>query len=127
MADIRLNSILTPPISTGQPVSAPKTHGSGPAFGEILSREMEESSPLKFSRHAQTRLESRNITLDSGDLDKLNGAVEKAASKGVHDSLVLMKQMAFIVSVPDKTVVTAMPVDETEENVFTNIDGAVIV
>ena len=127
MADIRLNGILTPPIATGQSVSTQRSDKSAESFSDILNREIEGGSSLKFSRHAQTRLESRNISLDSGDLDRLSSAVDKAASKGVQDSLVLMNQMAFIVSVPDKTVVTAMPVDEAGENVFTNIDGAVIV
>lgn len=52
--------------------------------------------------------------------------MDEASRKGVRDSLVLMNNLAFIVSVPDRTVVTAMPVDEAGANVFTNIDGAVI-
>ena len=126
MADIRLNGILTPPIATEQTVASRKQVNSTESFSDLLSKEIEGGSGIKFSKHAQTRLESRNISLDSSDLNRLSNAVDKAASKGVSDSLILMNNTAFIVSVPEKTVVTAMPVDEAGDNVFTNIDGAVI-
>jgi flagellar operon protein len=125
LADIRLNGILTPPITSGQTAADRPQKAATESFSDILKQELEGG--VKFSKHAQTRLESRNIVLDSSDMSRLNDAVNKAANKGVQDSLVLMDKMAFIVSVPDKTVVTAMPVDETGENVFTNIDGAVII
>ena len=53
--------------------------------------------------------------------------MEKANAKGIKDSLVLIDKLAFIVNVPSNTVVTAMDQSETSENIFTNIDGAVIV
>jgi flagellar operon protein len=127
LADIRLNGVLTPPIATEQTVSSSKQVDTAESFSDLLNKEIEGGGDIKFSKHAQTRLESRNISLDSNDLSRLSSAVDKAASKGVSDSLVLMDKMAFIVSVPEKTVVTAMPVDEAQENVFTNIDGAVII
>lgn len=126
MADIRLNSILTPPISAGQTGTSLKSNEATESFSDILSREIDSTNSVKFSKHAQARLESRNISLNSSDMSRLNDAVDKAAGKGVQDSLVVMNNLAFIVSVPDKTVVTAMPVSEATENVFTNIDGAVI-
>lgn len=126
MADIRLNGILSPPMTAGQTSAVKRANEPSESFADVLSSELSGSGGIKFSKHAQTRLESRNISLDSSDLSRLNDAVGKAADKGVQDSLVVMNNLAFIVSIPDKTVVTAMPVSEAGENVFTNIDGAVI-
>lgn len=126
MQDIRLNRILSVPAGTAETGRPAVRQPGEQSFSSIFSREL-EGEPIRFSRHAQTRLESRNISLESGDLKKLGDAVDQAADKGVRDSLVLMNNLAFIVSVPDRTVVTAMPVDEAEQKVFTNIDGAVIV
>lgn len=129
MADIRLNGFLTPPVSTAYTTGSSQAKAAaadGRSFSELLQSQLSEPDGIKFSKHAQARLESRSISLDQSDLTKLSGAVDQAASKGVTDSLVLMNNLAFIVSVPQRTVVTAMPVDEAGKNVFTNIDGAVI-
>lgn len=125
MPGIRFNPILTPPVSTAANFKS-KTSKSANSFDDLLSGEISKQDGVKFSKHAQTRLESRNIELQSGDMEKLNDAVSKASSKGVQDSLIVMNGLAFIVNVPDRTVVTAMPVSEASSNVFTNIDGAVI-
>jgi flagellar operon protein len=84
-------------------------------------------SPLKFSAHATQRLNDRKITLDGTTLAKVNDAVDKAQAKGVEDTLVLTKDAALIVSVKNRTVITAMDRGSLAGNVFTNIDGAVIV
>ena len=81
---------------------------------------------LKFSKHAAVRLENRGIELTDAQLERLNDGARKAGQKGIRDSLVIVDNLAFIVNVPNKTVVTAMDSRETEENVFTNINGAVI-
>ena len=81
---------------------------------------------LKFSKHAAVRLENRGIELTDAQLERLNDGARKAGQKGIRDSLVIVDKLAFIVNVPNKTVVTAMDSRETEENVFTNINGAVI-
>jgi flagellar operon protein len=83
--------------------------------------------PLKFSAHALQRLQDRKINLDPATLSRVNNAVDKAAAKGVQDTLVLTKDAALIVSVKNRTVVTAMDRGALDGNVFTNIDGAVIV
>ena len=93
------------------------------AFDAVLQREMQD---LKFSKHAQERLSSRNITLNETDLSSLQQAVSRAQGKGAQDSLVLLRDMAFIVSVPNRTVVTAVDASSLKDNVFTNIDSAVI-
>ena len=127
MPEIRLNSILTPPVGTAQiQTSSQKTQNTKTSFSSILNDALNSTQTVKFSKHAQTRLESRNIALNESDIEKLEGAVDAVSQKGVQDSLVLMNGLAFIVSVPDRTVVTAMPVSEASSNVFTNIDGAVI-
>ena len=82
---------------------------------------------LKFSKHASLRLQDRNIELSDSQMDRLNAGMQKANEKGINESLVLMDQMAFIVNVKNNTVITALNEQEIKENVFTNIDGAVIV
>ena len=100
------------------------------SFEDILrqqqNQKLEESSELKFSKHATSRLESRNISLSEEQSARLESGVEQAKAKGISESLVIVDSLAFIVNVPNNTVITAMDQTETDENVFTNIDGAVI-
>ena len=84
-------------------------------------------SPLKFSSHASQRLKDRKIELDASTMAKLNDAIDKADSKGVQDTLVLTKDAALIVNVKNRTVVTALDKNNLNGNVFTNIDGAVLI
>ncbi|MGG4220798.1 TIGR02530 family flagellar biosynthesis protein [Paenibacillus jamilae] len=91
-------------------------------FGQVLQEQV-----LKLSNHAAKRLEQRGIELKSDQMAKINSAVDKAAAKGAKESLILMKDMALIVSVPNRTVVTAMDKQSMEDNVFTQIDSAVII
>jgi flagellar operon protein len=82
---------------------------------------------VKFSSHAQDRLKSRGIDFGEEMMKKLSGAVDKAAQKGsTKDSLVLMQDLALIVNIKNRTVVTAMGREGMGENVFTNIESAVI-
>lgn len=83
--------------------------------------------PLKFSAHATQRLQERNIKFDPAMMNKINDAVDKASAKGVEDTLVLTNDAALIVNVKNRTVVTAMDKAQLNGNVFTNIDGAVII
>jgi len=109
------------------------TSAAGQSFGEILracqgvaSSAPAPASALRFSGHAQTRLQSRNISLTGSQMDRLQGAVQKAAGKGSRDALVLMDDLAMVVSVTNRTVVTVVDKDNLKQNVFTNIDSAVI-
>lgn len=99
------------------------------SFEDILKQKQEVSAPdtLKFSKHAAMRLEDRKINLSKDQSERLEAGVLKASEKGIQESLVMVDSLAFIVNVPNKTVVTAMDQGETDQNVFTNIDGAVIV
>ncbi len=99
------------------------------SFEEILKQKQEasESSELKFSKHAVMRLSDRNINLSEEQNERLESGVQKASEKGIHESLVIVDSLAFIVNVPNRTVVTAMDQTESDNNIYTNIDGAVIV
>jgi len=114
------------PIGKPQATPAPGTNKSTVPFNQILQQEISQSEGLKFSRHAQERLEARNITLDKAQLARLGEAVQKAGAKGARESLVLLDDLAFVVSVKNRTVITAVDGDNRKENVFTNIDSAVI-
>lgn len=100
------------------------------SFEDVLRQKQNsavmESSQLKFSKHAANRLNDRNILLTDSQNVRLENGVKQASEKGITESLVLVDSLAFIVNVPNKTVVTAMDQTETNNNVFTNIDGAVI-
>lgn len=97
------------------------------SFEEILrGKQTENADGLKFSKHASMRLEERHISLTEEQNARLKSGVERAGEKGIRDSLVMVDSLAFIVNVPNKTVVTAMDQDESQKNIFTNIDGAVI-
>jgi len=85
------------------------------------------SQGLKFSAHATQRLRERQISFDPETMAKMNEAIDKADAKGVQDTLILTDKAALIVSVPNRTVVTAMDKNNLNGNVFTNIDGAVII
>ncbi len=94
-------------------------------FDSILQDKIKQDERLKFSKHAELRLQTRNIQLTDIQKEKITEAVNKAQSKGVKDSLVIMDNLAFVVNVKSRTVITAVNSGELKENVFTNIDGAV--
>jgi flagellar operon protein len=98
----------------------------GRSFEDIFENQLKEND-LKFSVHAQKRMYSRNIQLNEGELNDLKTAITKAEEKGAKESLVLMKDTGFIVSIKNRTVITAVNQNELKENVFTNIDSAVII
>jgi len=96
----------------------------GPSFRQVLQDQL---SGVRFSAHAQKRLDSRNIHLSEAELARLNQGVKQADAKGARESLILMDQVAFVVSIPNRTVVTAVDAPAMRGAVFTQIDSAVIV
>jgi flagellar operon protein len=86
-----------------------------------------DSATLSFSKHAEKRLVSRNIELSSEQKGQLQSAMGSLEKKGARDSLILMGELAFVVNVPSKTVVTALTKDQMKEQVFTNIDSTMLV
>jgi flagellar operon protein len=132
-AAIPTNPALVPGIGPAKAGSPPHGSGrasgadpsSGPAFAQVLHKAA-GSEPLHFSRHALERVQRRGIELDPSTLTRLNDGVGRAAGKGSRDSVVLVDGTAFVVSVPNRTVVTAVGAEHMREHVFTNIDSAVI-
>ena len=99
----------------------------GLSFGEIWKKKTGETEvELRFSKHAANRLADRSIILSDNQLNRLTEGAKKAGEKGIKETLVMVDQLAFIVNVPNNTVITAMDQTQANENVFTNIDGAVI-
>lgn len=95
------------------------------SFKEILdSKQSEKTSGLKFSKHANQRLATRNINLSAEQMERLENGTTKAREKGIRESLVMVDNMAFIVNIKNNTVITA--VGDSDGSIFTNIDGAVI-
>jgi len=140
--DIQKNGFLSIDQLASQVINAPKQkerqpggiekdqkniqNADGFTFGQVFTQKSIEESGLKFSKHASFRMSDRGIAMTDDQMNRLNDGAKKAAEKGIKDSLVLIDDMAFIVNIPNRTVVTAMDSTETVENVFTHINGAVI-
>ena len=128
MHDPTINPALQLPPGV-EPVSRPRSAGvtpplKGPAFSEVLA---DRVGTVKFSNHALQRVERRGIDLDANNtLPRLEAGVQRAASKGARDSVVFVDGTAFVVSVRNRTVITAVDSEHMREHVFTNIDSAVI-
>lgn len=118
-------------------VSNAKSNGGAASFEELLNKQRSiagildgqkaDIGRLKFSKHAGNRLAERNISLTDEQMERLENGVSKAGSKGIKESLVILDNYAFIVNTNNNTVITAMAQDYEEENIYTNIDGAVII
>ena len=111
----------------GGKVITDRSHQEAPdqSFFDILQAANEESTSVKFSKHANERLSSRNIELSTSQMERLNNGTQMARSKGIKESLVCVDDYSFIVNVRNNMVVTAL--SREDEKVFTNIDGAVII
>ncbi len=95
-------------------------------FGALLKNALSDGSQVRFSKHAAARVEQRGIEVTDSFLKDLNQAVGKAREKGAKDVVVIGQQGAFIVNVPNNVVVTTMTSQEMKQNIFTNIDSAVL-
>ena len=117
------------PVRTDLPQQQKPVSGSqatDSSFAKVLDTKL-PSQAVKFSQHAQDRLKARNINFSASDLASLEGAVNSVAQKGGKESLVMMGDSALVVSIKNRTVVTAMDKTQLRGNVFTNIDSAVII
>ena len=128
MQDPTINPALLPPgvepVQKPAQGAGPGAPLKGPAFDEVLRQRV---GAVKFSGHALQRVERRGIDLDANNtLARLESGVDRAASKGARDSVVFVDGTAFVVSVRNKTVITAVDSEHMREHVFTNIDSAVI-
>lgn len=114
------------PRPVGRPVQIPPT--SSQSFRSVLeSQRTATAQPLKFSAHAMQRLQSRNIQLSNDDIARMNVMADKAAEKGAKQSLFMLRDVAMVVSIKNRTVITAVDQDSMKENVFTNIDSAAVI
>lgn len=106
---------------------AKAVNSQGLTFEDVWKEKTSQfETGLRFSKHATNRLADRSITLSDNQINRLSEGARKAGEKGIKESLVMVDQIAFIVNVPNQTVITAMDRTETNGNIFTNIDGAVI-
>jgi flagellar operon protein len=96
---------------------------TGPSFAQVLAT---QTAAPTFSRHALERLQQRGIDLGEQTMQRLSGGIARAAGKGSRDSVIFIDGTAFVVSVKNNTVITAVPAERMREHVFTNIDSAVI-
>lgn len=124
-----LDRIQIQPASSTLQSASTKTlqHRDAEAFAKVLQKQLDNNTELRFSAHAQERLDSRGINLSSEEMEGIGQAVEQAAAKGSRESLVLTGRVALVVNVPKRTIITALANNETKDTVFTNIDSAVVV
>lgn len=100
---------------------------SGDSFNSIIEQKIRENSQIEFSKHAIKRVIERDIELSTNQLERLNYGVQLATQKGLNEPLILVDRTAFVVNVLNNKVITTVNEDALTGNVFTNIDGAVIV
>jgi flagellar operon protein len=123
------NPALLPPGAAGAPGAPARPPAAPVPGGRSFADELAQAGgakPLQFSRHALDRVQRRGIELNGSTMQRLHEGVSRAAGKGSRDSLVLVDGTAFVVSVSNHTVITAVGSEHMKENVFTNIDSAVI-
>ncbi len=118
------NIILPESIKTKTQKSSENLSGAN-SFQNIFNNKLDENTSVHFSKHASMRLNDRNVSLSSEQIKRVESGINKASQKGINDSLVLVDDIALVVNVKNKVVITAM--DSKNDGIFTNIDGAVIV
>ncbi len=127
MSTVLPNSPLFPTAATGASAPAsvqrPAKAPAGASFADVLSQ---TAAAPQFSRHALERLAQRGIALNSATVARVSDGISRAAGKGSRDSVVFVDNTAFVVSVRNNTVITAVDSGHMREHVFTNIDSAVI-
>jgi len=117
-------------LSQVEQVQQVRRREAGSQFGAMLHREIQsaasESFSVAFSKHARARAEERGIEVTPALMDQLADSVERASAKGATNILAFDATRAFIINIPHGRVITTMSQEEMQENIFTNIDGAVL-
>ena len=103
-----------------------QTQKTDERFSTLLKEELDRSEGVRFSKHAAQRVAERGIEVSDRLMSDLNQAVEKAKAKGARVVVIIGKDGAFIVNFPHNLIVTTMNGNEMKENIFTNIDSAVL-
>jgi flagellar operon protein len=97
---------------------------NGLTFSDLFNQALNPVSPqIRISAHAQKRLDERNIAMTENLENSLNSALNELSAKGARDSLVITSEGAFLVNVPNRTMITAMGLDEMRDGIVTNIDS----
>lgn len=109
-----------------KPVSSAQSPARRTDFSTVLARETQRLDSLRISSHAQKRLASSRVELSASDIRRIDQAVERASAKGSNQSLVMLDNLALVVSVKNRVVITAIDEARTREGIFTNIDSVVI-
>ncbi|MGB9589094.1 MAG: TIGR02530 family flagellar biosynthesis protein [Armatimonadota bacterium] len=107
-------------------VSSPQSPTRRTDFSTVLAQETQRLDSLRISSHAQKRLASSRVELSASDIRRIDQAVERASAKGSNQSLVMLDNLALVVSVKNRVVITAIDEARTREGIFTNIDSVVI-
>lgn len=113
-------------INSSNPKTSKQLEGKKD-FNQILHSIQTKDNGIRFSKHATERLDSRDISLSLDEISRLENAFKMAKGKGVKDALFLMDDKAFIANINNKTIITTASKEQLKENMFTNIDGAVII
>ena len=123
------NNLRIRELNSKQPASASEKPRFQTGFQKVFEGAMQRQEAVHFSKHANMRLDARQITLTGEQLSRVEAGLNKADAKGIRDSLVLVDDVALVVNVKSKTVITALGTGTPSgnESVFSNIDGAVIV
>ena len=106
--------------------NADKNQSSKQNFADILNEKLEKSESLQFSKHSKERIQQRGINVTDSLIEQLNTAADNARLKGAKDVVMIGREAAFIVNIPNNVVVTAINGNEMKNNIFTNIDSAVL-
>ncbi|WP_025641087.1 TIGR02530 family flagellar biosynthesis protein [Schnuerera ultunensis] len=126
MNNLQIKRLENQLINSSRPITRNKNLPSK-NFETVLQQIQNRDDEIIFSKHAINRMDHRDMTLSMEELKRLKSGFNKAEEKGVKDALILMGDKAFIASIKNKTVITTVNKEQLKDNVFTNIDGAVIV
>lgn len=122
--ELRLRQLQTEPFQ----IAKKQTTANQPksSFEQLLQAKLQENQSLQFSKHSKERIAQRGIEVTEDLLERMNEAASSAKQKGAKDVVMIDQQAVFIVSIPNNTVITAMNGNEMKQNIFTKIDGAVL-
>lgn len=126
MSPVRVSTDLIGIGKVGNTPEPRRQSGGDGSFGNTLQAEIMKQAGVTFSAHAQKRLAERNVQFGEGEQARLGAAVDKIQQKGADKSLVLLDDLALVVSARNRVVITAVDSASAKDSVFTNIESAVI-
>lgn len=123
---MRINTSHTNVALGVNPGAATGMQHATASFDYVLEKQLPEGLGIRFSGHAQQRLNDRNIILTDRDIERIAQSTDDAMAKGSKESLLLMDDMALVVGVPKRTVITVMDAHERQNTIFTHIDSVIV-